>query len=170
MTPQERFKAIRETLGLTQRQMAERLSFKPTSISGIETGGKNVSPRALALLETEFHVNPRWIEFGEEPQFLPESAEGSIDKLVKEQELTEEERAVLLAFVRQDKDTRATILKFVKAMAQSLSAAETPAQPQTPAPSAPEMTRQEFHEKLDKQIDGEKEGYAPSGSGSSNTA
>ncbi len=69
MKAHERLKALRQELGYTQQEMAEKLAMRVSSYNQIEIGRNNLSPRVALLLEKLFRVNPSWINGGEEDMF-----------------------------------------------------------------------------------------------------
>jgi transcriptional regulator with XRE-family HTH domain len=66
----ERLKALRKTLGLTQRQFGNRLGIQDTAISKIENGANNLTDAMVKLICAEFTVNEAWLRNGDKPVFL----------------------------------------------------------------------------------------------------
>ena len=61
----ERVKAIRRALGMTQDQLGEILGVKKSTLSMIETGKAALSNRNKQTLIQKLNVNPDWLEDGE---------------------------------------------------------------------------------------------------------
>lgn len=70
-----RIKEIRQMVGLTQSQLAERLNLTRNYIGLIETGDRVPSDRTISDICREFGVREEWLRTGEEPMFveIPES-------------------------------------------------------------------------------------------------
>jgi len=64
MTPNERVRYIRNTLGLTQMAFSERISISISYLAGIETNARRVNGRIARLIVNEFNVNECWIKTG----------------------------------------------------------------------------------------------------------
>ncbi len=64
-----RVKRIRETLNITQREMAARLGISKTKMSYIETGRSAPGYKFLKNIAAEYKVNPLYIQFGEGEPF-----------------------------------------------------------------------------------------------------
>ena len=65
MTPGERIKEMRETLGLTQGQLGDMLGFKWTKIKDIEIGKQKLTPEIALAIEKKFSFNFRWLLIGD---------------------------------------------------------------------------------------------------------
>ncbi|MEQ8168910.1 MAG: S24 family peptidase [Candidatus Eremiobacterota bacterium] len=64
--PQKRLKELREKLGLTQKELGEKLGMSWYQIKDIETGAtKKLTPTIAKLLYYEVGVNPEWLLTGE---------------------------------------------------------------------------------------------------------
>ena len=61
----ERVKAIRQALGMTQDQLGEILGVKKSTLSMIETGKAALSNRNKQTLVQKLNINPDWIDSGE---------------------------------------------------------------------------------------------------------
>ncbi|MFI3318306.1 MAG: LexA family transcriptional regulator [Rikenellaceae bacterium] len=68
----ERIRALRKELQMTQEQLAQRLGVGKAALSMIETGKAGLSSRNLNILVQEFNANPDWIERGEGSMFNAE--------------------------------------------------------------------------------------------------
>lgn len=61
----ERIKALRKKLGLTQQAFADRLKIARGNIAAYEVGKNTPSDAVISLICKEFHVNEIWIRTGE---------------------------------------------------------------------------------------------------------
>lgn len=60
----ERLKQTRQTLGLTQQQLASQAGTNQAVIQKIENG-HSLRPRVLVDLAVALDVNPAWLQFGD---------------------------------------------------------------------------------------------------------
>lgn len=70
MTENERLKALRSTLGLTQRLFSQSLEIKQGSYSDVERGKAGISAVLLKNLIRKYRVNPLWLCEGEGSMFI----------------------------------------------------------------------------------------------------
>lgn len=67
---QNRIKALRKELNLTQEKFGERLGMKKNSISQIENGINALTEQLLVSICREFNVNEEWLRTGEGGMFV----------------------------------------------------------------------------------------------------
>ncbi len=60
-----RLKAIRNSLGLTQKEFAERIGIGHSLCKQMEAGMKDVTNRTICLIRDNLGVNERSLRFGE---------------------------------------------------------------------------------------------------------
>ena len=65
----ERFRALRAELQLTQQEFADRLHVNRANIAGYETGKRSPSDAVVTLICQEFHVNENWLRDGSGEMF-----------------------------------------------------------------------------------------------------
>lgn len=70
LTESERIKKIRETLNLTQQQLAEKFGVKPAFISNVENNRKSLSKKHLRTLLVDYNVNINYILSGKGEMFI----------------------------------------------------------------------------------------------------
>lgn len=76
----ERLKKLRNVLGLTQTEFAEKLCIKQSAYSSIESGKTKLNDRYISQICMVFNVNEHWLRTGE----------GSIfENVAKKQEMLE---------------------------------------------------------------------------------
>ena len=80
----DRIKTVRKDLGLTQREMAEKLGIAPNSLAQNESGSRNPSEQTLKLICREFAISYDWLKNGVEPMKMPaeEAALDSIERIM----------------------------------------------------------------------------------------
>lgn len=66
----ERLKLLRKTLKLSQDAFAERIGMKGSSISLLESGGRNITEQVIKSICREFNVDYIWLTTGEGEMFV----------------------------------------------------------------------------------------------------
>lgn len=74
----ERIKAIRKALGLTQQEFADRLGIQRSTIAQYETGRNNPIDAVVSLICREYDVDEVWLRTGEGEMFRPRTREDDI--------------------------------------------------------------------------------------------
>ncbi len=80
----DRIKAIRAALKLTQAEFGKRLCLSQNYIWMIERGDRTPSDRTLADLCREFGVNEVWLRTGVGAMFAPSTRKEEISKFIAE--------------------------------------------------------------------------------------
>ena len=148
----ERIKKLRQTLGLTQSEFAERIGSVQNTITGYETGKRMPSNQVINLICREFHVNEEWLRSGEGEMFAP-APSSALDDLAAEHGLTHGEYILIEKFVGLQPSVRQGILDYITEVAAAISSGDVPAT----TPAWPNWTPEELHAELDRQIRIEKE-------------
>ena len=65
-----RLRAVRKKLGLTQQEFADKLGVSRNNIAGYESGTRNPSDAAIRLVCATFRVNPDYIYNGNGDMFV----------------------------------------------------------------------------------------------------
>lgn len=65
-----RIKTVRNTIGMTQQEFAQRLGISRNNIASYETGKSNPGESVIALICREYRVNEHWLRTGEGEMFL----------------------------------------------------------------------------------------------------
>lgn len=88
MTLSEKLKHIRELLGLTQSDFAEKLQVSQQSISSIERGAnKDISLDLFKKLVNILHINPFYfLTDDKEPEFIVKNNISELRKKIKDYE------------------------------------------------------------------------------------
>ena len=106
-TPGERIRAMRETKGMNQTQLAKKAGIEQPSLSQIETGDtRTLRGKTLMGLAKALEVNPQWILTGR-------------DSLVEPQTLTVEETELLALYRTLDTVDAERIISFARTMSLS---------------------------------------------------
>lgn len=80
----ERIKALRKVLGMSQDIFAEKLGLTKNYISLIENGNRNLSEQSVKVLCREFNVSEEWLRNGAGEMFLPTDRNADIARLTKQ--------------------------------------------------------------------------------------
>lgn len=80
----ERIKALRKVLGMSQDIFAEKLGLTKNYISLIENGNRNLSEQSVKVLCKEFNVSEEWMRNGTGEMFLPVDRNADIARLTKQ--------------------------------------------------------------------------------------
>ena len=78
-TMNERVKAVRKSMGLSQREVAEVLGVTVQSVSDIERANNGLSMKLFALLVEKYQINAYYLLFGKEPMFAAFDASGKTE-------------------------------------------------------------------------------------------
>ena len=65
-----RIRELRKTLGLRQREFAERIGLKQNAISYMEKNGSTVTEQNIKSICSQFNVNEHWLRTGLGQMFL----------------------------------------------------------------------------------------------------
>ena len=82
MTINERIRAVRRSLGLTQDEFASRLGLKRNSVTMIESG-RQTSDQTIYAICREFHINETWLRTGDGEMTAPKSRQQEMSELVR---------------------------------------------------------------------------------------
>mgnify|MGYP002519422041 CR=1 FL=1 len=87
----ERIKALRKELGLTQEQFAQRVGLTKNYISLVENGSRSLAPRTVSDICREFNVNEAWLRDGIGEPHIKQSWEEEVAQFVFSTFQSEEE-------------------------------------------------------------------------------
>ena len=119
-TVQNRIKALRKALGLTQQEFAEKLGSVQNTITGYETGRRVPSNQVLALMSRAFNVNEVWLRTGAGEMFTPVTRDEEIAQFAA-QVIGEDgsfRRRLVSVLARLDENDWAVLEKIASAMAE----------------------------------------------------
>lgn len=80
----ERIKTVRNTLGLTQQEFADKIKVKRNTVATYEMGRSTPSDSAIALICNEFDVNEDWLRYGTGEMFIEKSKDEQISEMLGE--------------------------------------------------------------------------------------
>lgn len=176
----DRIKKIRQELDLTQQEFAERIGIKRNTIANYETGRNDPVDSVISLICREFDVCEEWLRTGEGEMFKPKPSD-ILDQLAYKYKLFNFDYVMIEKFLAMPPDLRRAIYDHF----HDVDAALAEMDPYAPAYSGSgppqsmdgfmdsfkttkneklvknrtmqEMSREEIHAELDRQLDEEKE-------------
>lgn len=176
----QRIRKLRRELDLTQQEFAERIGVSRANIGKYETGISEPSAAVLSLICREFDVREEWLRTGEGEMFKAKPSD-ILDQLAYKYKLFNFDYVMIEKFIAMPPDLRRAIYDHF----HDVDAALAEMDPYAPAyignePPQPmdnlvnsfkksknenlvanrtmqEMSREEIHAELDRQLDAEKE-------------
>ena len=112
MTKNERVRELRKELGLSQAAFGEKLKISQRAIGHIESGANSLSPRNFDNICQIFNVNPKWLESGEYPMFVPSSDKDFLDQLAEEKGLNDMEKALIGSIIDLPRPAREAVIDW----------------------------------------------------------
>lgn len=181
----DRIKKLRRDLNMTQTEFANRIGSMQNTITRYETNNRNPSASVIALICKEFDVREEWLRTGEGEMFKPKPSD-VLDQLAYKYKLFNFDYVMIEKFLAMPPDLRRAIYDHFHDVDAALSemnpyapayAGTEPPQPMddvvdsfqklknknlTANRTMQEMSREEIHAELDRQLDAEKEAAAKS--------
>lgn len=122
MTKNERVRELRQELGLSQAAFGEKLKISQRAIGHIENGVNSLSPRNFDLICSNFNVNPKWLESGEYPMFVPSHDRDFLDQLAEEKGLNPMEKALIGSIIDLPRPARNAVIDWAFKLIISIEA------------------------------------------------
>lgn len=108
---QERIKAVRKALHLTQTAFGERIGVKGNTVTGWENGLRAPSEAIINSICREFGVDEEWLRTGEGEPFVKQSA--NIIQFTKAHpEMTALDRAIMEAYFNLTEPQKEAFLQY----------------------------------------------------------
>ena len=167
MTLGERIKKIRKEKDLTQQALADQIGIKQNSVALIESGKRNASDQVILAICRECRVREEWLRSGSGEMFVP-SPTSELDALAaRYPQMTHETYVFIEKLVSLPESAQNAIMGFLREVVDGFGDVEpgTAALPGRTAPrrkSPDEMSAEELHAELDRQLAEEKETGAAS--------
>ena len=112
MTKNERVRELRKELGLSQAAFGKEIKISQRAVGLIESGVNNLSPRNFELICRNFNVNPKWLESGEYPMFVPSSDKDFLDRLAEEKGLNPMEKSLIGSIIDLPRPAREAVIDW----------------------------------------------------------
>ena len=123
MTINNRFKIARETLKLSQRDVAEQIGIGATAISRIESGGNNPAERTVKLFCSKLGVSEDWLRTGSGPM-MASTLDDELSALAQAHGLDEMDVALIRTYIDLPKSAQAALKDFLFRLDANRRAAE----------------------------------------------
>lgn len=167
-----RIALVREDAGLNQEAFAERIGVTKSAISGYETGRRKPTDQTIKSICREFGINEIWMRSGVGEMKTPKP-NGLIEQLIAEYDCTKFEGEFLKTYFQMTQEERMVYVQSVYRILAPLMRVMDKKNPfadyqtatygiQTEATAevqkgVDEMSPEELHAELDRQLDIEKE-------------
>lgn len=118
----DRIKALRKEMGLSQDAFAEKLGLTKNYISLIENGNRNLSEQSIKVLCTMFNVNEEWLRTGNGEMMNLVSKDEEISRLLGEVIRTSESdfrRRLISALARLDDNGWNELEKLIDSISEN---------------------------------------------------
>ena len=113
MTINDRVKALRKSLNLTQIEFGKKIAIAQGYLTNIENGYREVTDKIIKLICLEFNVNEDYLRNGTLPMFNQDEV-FSLDKYAKERSASDIDIEILKIYLNLDKDVRKKIVSDFK--------------------------------------------------------
>lgn len=106
----QKLKLLRNQLGLTQEEFANRIGVSRNSVANYETKVREPVAAVFSLICREFNVNEKWLREGVGEMFLSDERI-SLDEYARVHGITERERSIIEKFLKVDPSKRRYIIE-----------------------------------------------------------
>ena len=107
----ERIKALRKALGLTQQKFADKIGVRQNTVAQYEMGRNSPIDSVTALICREFRVSETWLRTGEGEMFLPMDTDEELAQVLAEIKLRDDQqiKSIIKSYWRLDDAGKAVI-------------------------------------------------------------
>lgn len=132
MTPNERFKAVREHYGLSMGAFGKKIGLGTSGVSAIEYSTRVVSEKHIKLICAAFpEISENWLRTGEEPMLLPpQDDQALVDQLVRAYHGSPILRAILTTYLQLDEPRRHLVEEILEGFAVAVAKARAEGEPE----------------------------------------
>ena len=108
---ENRLKLLRKTLGLSQKDFAEKIMLKGNAISMLEQGRSSLTEKNIHLICLTFGVNELWLRTGDGEMFSQDKAVLSRELLDTYRKLCPENKELVLNMMKRLLEVQRTLLR-----------------------------------------------------------
>ena len=119
MSINDRIKAIRNALGLTQIDFGQKVGISQGHLTSIENGKRNVTDKSIKVICAMYNVNEDWLVNGVGDMFKPVETE-VIAKVVDEYNLDSMDKKIIECYVQLPDEQRASIKNYLRTLVDAL--------------------------------------------------
>lgn len=114
----ERIKAIREALGLSQTVFAQKISVSRSAVCKMESGENSPSDQTIALICKELSVNEEWLRSGTGEML--KKKDGSFTELLSELDDSDDDfiKSLITVYMGLDEDSKEALRKIARGMSE----------------------------------------------------
>ena len=123
-TINDRIRALREELGLSQTAFGEPIGLSRDEVKNIEY--KKTAPKEITipLICKEYGVSETWLKDGTDPMYIKKDADDDLEKIFDEIGVSDDEiiKAIVKSYWQLNDSDKAAVRKMVDKMADKLIA------------------------------------------------
>lgn len=119
----ERLKAIRKYLSLSQEKFGKRLGVTGTAISRMEIGNRTITEQMIIAICREFNVREEWLRNGDGEMFL----DFTEDEFSKAAAMLSDDvfiRSVIIEYCKLDDDNKKLFRDFIHKLSDNMKKQE----------------------------------------------
>ena len=111
----ERIKAIRIAMGLTQEEFGKRIGLTKSGISAIENGSRSVTDKHIILLTQSLNVSESYLRSGTPPMFT-DTDRDIFESLEARFSISPMEKHMIETFLKLPGQYRQGVIEYIKAL------------------------------------------------------
>lgn len=115
----ERIRALRKHLGLTQKEFGERIGLKQNTVALIESGKRNTSEQTVLAICYAFQTNEKWLRTGA-GSMLRTEPDDELDALIKKYHLSPESKIIIEKFISLKPADRDMVAAYITQVADAI--------------------------------------------------
>ena len=111
----DRIRAIRKAVDLTQAEFAGRIGIKPNTVTSYETGLRMPSDAIIVSICREFNVSEVWLRTGEGEMFVDLGEDAELTQVLAEIQVSDDDtiKDMLVAYWELEEKEKAAIRKLI---------------------------------------------------------
>lgn len=121
----ERIKAIRNSLRLTQAEFGNKIGLKQNTVGQIENGQRGITDRTIILICQSYNVNEEWLRTGKGEMFV-EDDNVLLSQLSKQYNLDAFSRKFIETYISLPQSHRDVIKNFALSLVEAENAQAAP--------------------------------------------
>lgn len=125
---QERIRAIRKNVSLTQAEFAERIGVKANTVTSYETGLRVPSDAVIVSICREFNISESWLRTGEGEMMEKSDPDTELAKILGQIAGSNDTliKAIIKSYWLLDDKDKAAIRKLVDGLVNEMNKKNTP--------------------------------------------
>ena len=124
----ERIKALRKALGLTQQKFADKIGVRQNTVAQYEMGRNSPIDSVTALICREFGVSEAWLRTGDGEMFLPVDADEELAQVLTEIKQSDDSivKSIIKSYWALDDAGKSVIRQLVADLAEAVQEDKAP--------------------------------------------